>query len=285
MEAIRSLAKELLETNKVSAVIGYAEGSIPGKVQPLIAKTADKTDKLIFNEYCVNNLSIYLTPKYKLINDKPVAIISKGCDTASIIGLIQENQIKREDVFIIGIPCNGVKIHGSDKFANKCTTCEVNTPLIYDTLIGDKIDNKNLSSEEKNARLKELENMTHAERWDFWQKEFERCVKCYACRQACPLCYCERCIVDKSQPYWVDTSAHPSGNFNWHFIRAFHLAGRCIGCDECERACHQNIPLSLLNQKMRKEIEELYGYKSGIDSELKPPIATYKFEDNQDFIR
>ncbi len=285
MEAIRTLVRELLESEKVSAVIGYAEGTIPGKTQSMIIKTPDKADKLIFNDNCVNNLSIYLTPKYKLIKDKPVAICAKGCDIASIIGLIQENQIKREDVFIIGLTCNGVKNDTGADIAMKCTICEVNTPAMYDTLIGEKTENKKYTSEEKNKRLEELENMSHGERWEFWQQEFERCVKCYACRQACPLCYCERCVVDKSQPHWVDTSAHPTGIFNWHFIRAFHLAGRCIGCDECERACHQNIPLSLLNQKMRKEIAELYEYQAGVDPETKPALATYRFEDNQDFIR
>ncbi len=70
-----------------------------------------------------------------------------------------------------------------------------------------------------------------AERWAFWKAEFARCVKCYACRQVCPMCYCERCIVDKNRPVVIDTSATLKGNFAWHITRAFHLAGRCVGCE------------------------------------------------------
>ncbi|NIO18560.1 4Fe-4S ferredoxin, partial [bacterium] len=37
-----------------------------------------------------------------------VGIVAKGCDIRSIVGLIKEKQTKREDVFIIGVPCPGI---------------------------------------------------------------------------------------------------------------------------------------------------------------------------------
>ena len=100
-----------------------------------------------------------------------------------------------------------------------------------------------------------------AERWAFWKSEFARCVKCYACRQVCPLCYCERCIADKNRPVTIDTSATLKGNFAWHVTRAFHLAARCVGCDECTRACPAGIDLGLLNLSLAEAAEENFGFR------------------------
>ena len=60
-----------------------------------------------------------------------------------------------------------------------------------------------------------LDGLSPAERMAFWAKQFDRCVKCYACRQVCPMCYCERCIVDKNRPHAIDPSATLKGNFAW----------------------------------------------------------------------
>lgn len=64
------------------------------------------------------------------------------------------------------------------------------------------------------------------ERWEFWEKQFSRCVKCYACRQVCPLCYCEVCIADKNQPQWIETSSHTRGNYHWNLIRGVAPVGK-----------------------------------------------------------
>jgi formate dehydrogenase (coenzyme F420) beta subunit len=277
------IAKELLESKKVSVVVGYSNGSISGKTQTLIARTPEQAAKFIFNKYCVNNLAIYLTKVYKL--PKPIGLFVKGCDAKTIVGLIQEHQVKREDVYIIGLNCEGVTESLNGELLGKCRFCEVHTPKLFNVLSGEAISEKPFDVSEKFERLNQIEEMPVEQRWEFWMKEFDKCVRCYACRQACPLCYCEQCIVDKTQPRWIESSAHAVGNLSWHFIRAFHLAGRCIGCGECERVCHQNIPLGLLNMKMAKEIFELYGYKAGVDADAKPPLTDYKMEDDQHFIR
>ena len=258
MSTLNQIVKELLQSGKVSSAIGYAEGTIPGKVQTIIAKTPEQAEKFIFNSFCVNNLVTYLTRGFKLTGEKPVAVVVKGCDARSIIALIQENQLTREQVYIIGVACNGVKDKDGNE-AVKCRACQSHTPAVYDTLVGEPVEEKPVNPAEAFKDVEKLESMSVSERWEFWNKEFEKCIRCYACRQACPLCYCERCVVDKTTPQWIDSSAHPVGNLSWHITRAFHLAGRCTGCGECERACHQNIPLGLLNKKMSKEIFKNFG--------------------------
>ena len=70
------------------------------------------------------------------------------------------------------------------------------------------------------------------------------------------MCYCRQCIVDKNRPVVISTSATLKGNFAWQITRAFHLAGRCVGCDECTRACPAGIDLRLLNLSLAKAAEE-----------------------------
>ena len=63
------------------------------------------------------------------------------------------------------------------------------------------------------------------------------------------------------------------------------LAGRCAGCAECERACPMDIPLNLLNRKMAKELKELYGHEAGFQAKEKGPLAEYREDDDQSFIK
>jgi formate dehydrogenase subunit beta len=106
MSTPNQIAKEILQNGKAAVVVGYCEGTIPGKAQTHFAKTPEQADKFIFNKYCINNLAVYLTKSYKL--PKPIGVFLKPCDSKTVVSLIQEKQIKREDVFIIGLTCEGV---------------------------------------------------------------------------------------------------------------------------------------------------------------------------------
>lgn len=283
MSNVNEIAKELLKESKAAVVIGYAEGSMPGKAQTFFARTPEDAGKLTFNKYCTNNLAVYLNKYHKL--PRPLAIVLKGCDARSLTVLIQEKQIDRKDVIVIGVPCGGVYDSATGELAHKCNYCNTHNPKLFDYIAGEPVEEKPVDISSRFNKVKELENMSHEERWEFWMKQFDKCVRCYACRQACPLCYCDQCIVDKTQPRWIESSAHPVGNLGWHLIRAFHLAGRCTGCNECERVCHQNIPLSLLNMKMGMEIFNQFGYRAGEDPDAKPVLTDFRMEDNEDFIR
>ena len=57
-----------------------------------------------------------------------------------------------------------------------------------------------------------------------------------------------------------------------------------MGCEECERACPMDIPISKLNRKLEKEVKEIFDYESGISVEAKPLLAAFKPDDAEDFI-
>ena len=288
MNELREKAKELLQAGTVKVIIGFAQGTTPNRTKPFIARNVEDAEKLVFNKFCVNNLAMYLTRK-EFKRNGVVGIVAKGCDVKAIVQLIQENQVNKDDVYIIGMNCSGVVSDLGDEFnentvAIKCLHCTVHTPHLHHTLLGTLEDTP--KCEDKNfALMQKIDSMTSEERFAFWEAEFEKCVKCYACRQACPMCYCEKCIADKSVPRWIESSAHTRGNFAWNMIRAFHLAGRCVGCNECERACPAEIPLSLLNRKMGMTAKREFDYVAGMNLNTPTLVGTYDVNDREDFIK
>lgn len=98
------------------------------------------------------------------------------------------------------------------------------------------------------------------------------------------MCFCERCVADKTSPQWIESSPHGRGNLAWHVTRALHLAGRCVGCGECARACPVDIPLGLLNAKLARIVEERFGFHVCDDPQTPAPIGEFRLDDAQEFI-
>ena len=278
---VREIARKWLADGTVEAMVGWEQGTYRDKTSPVIIRKAEDAGRLIFNDRCTNNLVTYFK-REPVKGMASVGIVAKGCDIKALIGLIQESQVPREKVKILAVTCPGVK-NPDGSVPIKCQGCEVNTPTYYDEIVGEKIES-HPDREVRQKQIAQLEAMTPSERYRFWRNEFDKCIRCYACRQACPLCICNRCIAEKNQPQWVETSSHPRGNFVWNLIRAYHLAGRCVECEACETACPVNIPLMLLNRKMAKEVMEAFGYEAGRDPEVQPPLRTFLLDDDNSFI-
>ncbi|BEH08451.1 MULTISPECIES: 4Fe-4S dicluster domain-containing protein [Geobacter] len=292
-DALRAEAKKVLESGTAAAVIGWQAGRRRGSAVPAIVTEPADAEKLIFSPSCVNNLALYLTKAKKEVREKgKLAVVAKGCDMKALAGLMGENQLKRDDIYIIGVACAGVygpAVRGNaplddGTLARKCRECAAGLPEGADVSLGTVPRRPDFTPHEA-AELARLEAMTPAERWAFWKEHFSRCIRCYACRQVCPFCYCEQCLCDRNRPQAVETTPRPAGNMAWHMVRAMHLAGRCAGCAECERACPMDIPLNLLNRKMAKELKELYGHEAGFQAKEKGPLAEYREDDDQSFIK
>ena len=193
--------------------------------------------------------------------------------------LEKESQVDRKSLYIIGIACDGV----GDPKLSKCESCDVHQPRFADETLGESLSPQGNEAQRWKA-LEQFLTRSPSQRMAYWQEELSRCLKCYACRQVCPMCYCERCLVDKNRPTCIDSSSTLRGNFAWHITRAFHLAGRCIGCDECTRACPVGIDLRLLNQSLARAAEEQFDYRAGRDPQTEPLIGTYSLQDKENFI-
>ncbi len=293
-EAIRSEAVRLLTTGEVVAIVGYIPGRRSGSSQPAVITAAADAASLFFSAASVNNLAVYLTKAKKEIpKNGKIGIVVKGCDLKALVGLMGESQLKREDLYLIGVPCAGVLASTvqpatgltADTIAPKCRECDAHLPAGCDYVPDVALPPGPQLEGMYAAEIARLEALTPAERWAYWKEQFAKCIKCYACRQVCPFCFCEQCLCDRNKPQMVETTPRPAGNTAWHIVRAMHLAGRCAGCAECERVCPMDIPLNLLNRKMAKELKELYDYEAGFEVNDKGPLTTFTEKDDQSFIK
>lgn len=304
---LRKRAKELIENGEVTAVIGYEAGSTASRSTPSFAETPEETERLVWNPTCVNNLAVYLP---QAVSGGKVAVVVKPCDAKSVVELIRENQIKRDDALVISVPCPGVlnpdaiaEINPADikliewagdglavttdkgsvtiprekAFLPKCLSCKSVEASLADIKIGEPPTREPLNG--PYASLEQLEQMSPAQRRAFWAKQFEKCIRCYACRQVCPSCYCKECFVDKNGQTWASKSTETSANWFYHMGRAMHTAGRCIGCGECDRACPVNIPISQMYKMLHRDAVEMFGSMPGSDPNAPPILGCFDTND------
>jgi len=297
-QEIREIAARLLENGQVDMVIAWEKGDHEYQTIPFIARTVDEVGRIVCDEYSIHNLSNSLL-RYRDGKEK-IAIVVKGCDSRGIVRLLEDNQIKRGRLYIIGVACDGVKDplramkqHSGferiqtpeDGLAAKCLDCRQPNPVIYDEMVGEEQPIR--GETDRFARIAEIEQMSADERYRFFEDMLSRCIRCYACRQACVACNCRTCIFDETRPQWVGRETSISDNFMYHLVRASHMAGRCVECGECERVCPVNIPLMLINRKLIKDVNEFFGpYEAGMEyvEGNKPPLSVYKENDPDDFL-
>jgi len=279
LDQLRQTCRRLLAEDTVQVVIGYGQAAADTPAYPIFVTRPDDVEQLVWNDQCFCNLTTYLTRKETRALGRP-AVIVKGCDERALVVLERESQIDRSRMVVIGVACEGV----GDPRLPKCEVCDVHMPRFADVTIG-QVTCEPAGADGRYAALETFLQKPPEQRMAYWMEELSRCTKCYACRAVCPLCYCERCIADKNRPTCIDTSATLKGNYAWHVTRAFHLAGRCVGCDECTRVCPAGIDLRLLNMSVARAAEENFGFRAGMDPEAEPVIGSYSIQDKETFIQ
>ncbi|MFO7839862.1 MAG: 4Fe-4S dicluster domain-containing protein [Desulfosalsimonadaceae bacterium] len=310
-DKIQEAAKRLLEEGKVDMVIGFRKGSVPLMNQPHYAQSAADCKQLIWDSNCGLNLANYLADR-----EERIGVFAKGCDSRNIVNHIVENKISRDQLYIIGVPCTGMvdrhkiaslvetdiqKVEedgdnitvttadGSQNFSRtevlqqNCAACTHRNPVIYDELIADQVEEQ--TDVDMYESVREIEAMTPQEKWDYFEELIAPCIRCYACRNACPLCYCPVCFVDESDPQWVGKSQDPIDVRTFHWLRAYHCAGRCTDCGACERACPMGIKIREFTKRLNKDCYELYGWEAGLTTDERPPLDTYRPNDPEEFIK
>ena len=339
---IQEKVTQLLDKGTIKYCIGYEKGSDLLHTSPCFIRDKKDVERLVWNEFCTHNLVGFLThdqkrnlTKGKKKDTRPIGILVKGCDSKSLVQLLSEHKLKRDEVVILGVNCTGVidpkkmekllneknipldsftiqsegknyivvsekKKHSIPKEKvemDKCRDCMQPGPVISDELFGEKVEK---AKKKDYKTVEEIEALPLEKRWKFWSDQFSKCIRCSACRSICPSCYCNECAVDSTdlvitpqttstekanKNIWVERNTDPGENLFFHMTRMMHMAGRCVNCGECERACPMNIPLSLLTRKLEKEVKEMFDYEAGLDAEAKPLLSIFEEGDPGDFIK
>jgi ferredoxin len=266
MEAWKSEAGELLRSGAVKTVIGYAVGT-NGARRPAFARSPEQAEALVLDAACVRNLGVYLT-RAEVRRLGGVALVAIPATLRAALQLAAERQWEEGAFCLIAVEGAEAKVLRS--------AAELEAHLALRPLG---------PSEETKAELERLRGLSPAARWAFWQAELSRCVKCYACRQSCPMCYCPQCTMDCNRPQWVPVPSHGLGNFEYHLVRAMHLAGRCVECGECGRACPAGIPVHLLTVFAEESSARQFGQRAGGSARLDYALSTFKPDDKETFIR
>jgi formate dehydrogenase subunit beta len=270
-------------------------------------KQPDKRPVAVFTKGCDSRAIVVLLQE-KFIERNDVYILGISCENS---GVVDEHKLARKlkgekpkkielgdkGRFIVTTASGKTEFPAEELLAERCLECRANFPVISDILSGEKTKRP---VEKPFGSVEKMERLSREERWQFWKEQLARCIRCYACRSVCPMCYCDECVVDSinlavsadttaeekaNKVKWMQRSAESSENFVYHFVRAIHLAGRCIDCGECERVCPLDIPIRFLNKKLEKEAKELFGYEVGFDPAQPSLIASFRDDDPEDFIR
>ena len=284
---LRDEARALLSTKQVDAVIGYETGP-RGWTRPAFVTDPADVERLTWNDRCTHNLTRYIHEVLENGEDddaRKAAVVVKPCDSKSLNVLTANHKFSSDRVHAIGMICPGIQAGAGsgqgngDTLQERCRSCTERIPVMYDTLIGDPDTVPEFAPPDTGDLLQEWSEINSEERMSFWLSQFDRCIRCYACRDACPVCDCSPCLYERDDSLWTGMHIELDQKRTFHLGRAYHLAGRCVGCDECIRVCPMDIPINLLNQRLGQEIQAAFDYQPGT-SARPSPLTTVLDQEN-----
>lgn len=309
-ELIKNKILELLQNKTVDRALGWKRGEFFYDNSPAVFETPEELEDFVFDSFCGANLSKYLVKESK--KEGKILVCIKPCDSYSLNQLLTEHRVDRSKIYVLGIGCPGMldvdliraqgikgitsvtddgetltveTLYGTKKVDRKsailgrCTVCRGGKHVIFDELL--EADEEAPARNDRFEKVAALEKMDSEERFAFWRSELSKCIRCNACRNACPACTCEKCVFDNDNSGIASKANSDTFEENmFHIIRAFHVAGRCTDCGECSRVCPEKIPLHLLNRKFIKDINEIYGeYQAGETDDGRSPVMNFEKND------
>jgi len=126
----------------------------------------------------------------------------------------------------------------------------------------------------------EFQAMSTEERFNYWfgpSGQFSQCIKCFGCRDACPICYCKDCYLEADRGAVAGGEIPPDAMFP--MIRTVHVIDSCVNCGQCQDACPMEIPLARLCFMLNRELAQIFKYEPGMDVSARPPLRTVTDEE------
>jgi formate dehydrogenase subunit beta len=253
MKVMIEKVKELLQSGKISGFIGLKLQD--GHPSPFMFTKdhPEALESLLVGDvrYPLNKALLKVANQYPELT---LGVMVRGCDERGLTELFKWNQLCQDRVIPVGVACP----------PELAKACECYKPYPKEWVGGEKTEGIAQSK-----RLQKIQEMSQKERLKYWLNQFNKCIKCYGCRDICPMCFCEVCSLEDRN--FILTGKLPPENPTFHLSRAVHMVGRCIDCGLCEEACPSNIPVRTLYKKVGEIVIDLFGYRTG-ESEGKSPL-------------
>lgn len=257
-EKVKAAVRELLNSGKIGGFLGLKKTG--GHIAPFLFRDLGDLEDLVIGDEekagdCRYPLNKHLVTLARCYPDEKFGVLVRGCDERGLKTLFTWNQLKPENVLPVGIAC-------PRELAEKC---ECLKPFPDDFVEGEKAEGCTFAS------VAAVDAMSLSERLRHWLGEFAKCIKCYGCRDICPMCFCKECTLQSED--LIQTGQLPPENPIFHLTRAVHMAGRCIDCGLCNEACPADIPLRTLYKKVADIIDGAFEYRPGFGAlGEKPPL-------------
>jgi len=245
--------RELLEQDRVDIFLGYK--MVQGHPLPhcFTKENIDEIDELIVGNarYSLEKMATKISAEHP---DLKIGLLTRDCNQRALNVLYVWNQLNPDNIATISVNCcpSKLKEHGD------CSYLEPEPAGFLKKMVG--MDN--------NMNVEAAEAFSQKDRFDRWMYEFQKCIKCYGCRDICPVCFCKECSLE--HPDLIATGTIPPEVPIFHLVRAVHMGGRCIDCGLCEDACPANISLRLLYRKVNEIVSDVFDYKTGIRADQSP---------------
>ncbi len=246
--------EQMLEQGEIDIFLGYR--NLYGHLIPhgftMENKEELKELRISNSRYSLEKTATHIAEKHP---DAKIGLIARDCNNRALNLLYTWNQLKCENIKTIDVNCcpSKLKDHGDCSYLEPKKT-------------GEYKEKNGISFNDNPCDL--TDKFDNDERFKRWMYEFSKCMKCYGCRNICPVCFCNECSLE--HPDLVKPGSLPPEIPIFHLTRAVHMAGRCIDCGLCEDACPAEIPLRLLYRKTNEIVADLFDYKPGQTMEKSP---------------